>query len=135
MDKRPVKLIAACELIITVIMYFAIAYHFDNDRIIMKIMTRTDFEATILRLTIYIIPGINIICGIFGTVFFTDGLLAFTGLLEIFAGWLTHYFKGGSELLNIMGMIMIAAGSLVVLLSVISMIINTVKKQNRNQKQ
>ena len=131
MDKKIIKLIGLCELVIAVIMYFAIGYHFDHDRMIMRILTHTDFEATILRLTIYIIPGINIICGTFAIVFFTDALLLFTGLLEVFAGWLTLYFKGTGEFLNVMGIIIIVLGSLVALLSLISWIIKAIKKKKK----
>ncbi|MBR0418253.1 MAG: hypothetical protein IJI66_03705 [Erysipelotrichaceae bacterium] len=107
MNKKIAGFISVAELIIAVIMYFAVAYQFDNDPVIMKILPGTDFEATLLRLSIYIIPGINIIAGIFGITFNTKGILCFAGVLEILAGYLTLYFKGKSDLMNVMGIIMI----------------------------
>ena len=72
MNKTIAKVIPVLELIIAIIMYFTVAYQFDNDKVIMKILTHTDFEATLLRLSIYIIPGINIISGLFGMTFIKE---------------------------------------------------------------
>ena len=127
MNKRVLNIIALAELIIAIIMYFAIAYQFDNDRIIMRIMTHTDFEATLLRLSIYIIPGINIICGIFQIVFSTNGLILFTGLLEVLAGYMTLYYKGRSDMMFVMSIIMMCLGAIVAIMSLIAMIIEKVK--------
>ncbi|MBR3005472.1 MAG: hypothetical protein IKH68_02345, partial [Erysipelotrichaceae bacterium] len=94
---------------------FAVAYQFDNDPIIMKILPYTDFEATLLRLSIYIIPGINIIAGFFGITFNTKGILCFAGVLELLAAYLTLYFKGKSNLMNFMGIAMIVMGVLFII--------------------
>lgn len=127
MNKRVLNIIALAELIIAIIMYFTIAYQFDNDRIIMRIMTHTDFEATLLRLSIYIIPGINIICGIFQIVFSTNGLILFTGLLEVLAGYMTLYYKGRSDMMFVMSIIMMCLGAIVAIMSLIAMIIEKIK--------
>lgn len=127
MNKRVLNIIALAELIIAIIMYFTIAYQFDNDRIIMRIMTHTDFEATLLRLSIYIIPGINIICGIFQIVFSTNGLILFTGLLEVLAGYMTLYYKGRSDMMFVMSIIMMCLGVIVAIMSLIAMIIEKIK--------
>ena len=108
--KKIAKLITVIELFLAVIMYFVIAYHFEHDAVIMKILPGTDFYATLLRLSIYIIPGINIICAFFGIVFSTRGLLTFIGLLEILAGVLTLNFMGESMLMQNMGLLMVALG-------------------------
>ena len=131
MNKRVLNIIALAELIIAIIMYFTIAYQFDNDRIIMRIMTHTDFEATLLRLSIYIIPGINIICGIFQIVFSTNGLILFTGLLEVLAGYMTLYYKGRSDMMFVMSIIMMCLGAIVAIMSLIAMIIERIKKTRK----
>lgn len=115
MNKKIARFISVAELIIAVIMYFAVAYQFDNDPVIMAILPDTDFEATLLRLSIYIIPGINIISGIFGITFNTKGILCFAGLIEILAGYLTLYFSGKSDLMNTMGIIMTVFGILYII--------------------
>ena len=108
--KKIAKFITIVELIVAVVMYFTVAYHFEHDAMIMKILPGTDFTATQLRLSIYIIPGINIICAFFGIVFSTRGLLSFVGVLEILAGVLTLYFKGKSLMMQNMGILMIVMG-------------------------
>ena len=110
MMKKIAKFITIVELIVAVVMYFTVAYHFEHDAMIMKILPGTDFTATQLRLSIYIIPGINIICAFFGIVFSTRGLLSFVGVLEILAGVLTLYFKGKSLMMQNMGILMIVMG-------------------------
>ena len=115
MNKKIARFISVAELIIAVIMYFAVAYQFDNDPVIMAILPDTDFEATLLRLSIYIIPGINTISGIFGITFNTKGILCFAGLLEILAGYLTLYFSGKSDLMYTMGIIMMVFGVLYII--------------------
>ena len=115
MNRNIAKTISVLELIAAVIMYFAVAYQFDNDPVIMKILPYTDFEATLLRLSIYIIPGINIIAGIFGITFNTKGILCFAGVLELLAAYLTLYFKGKSDLMNVMGILMIVFGVLFII--------------------
>ena len=115
MNRNIAKTISVLELIAAVIMYFAVAYQFDNDPVIMKILPYTDFEATLLRLSIYIIPGINIIAGIFGITFNTKGILCFAGVLELLAAYLTLYFKGKSDLMNVMGIVMIIFGVLFII--------------------
>ena len=110
MMKKIAKLITVLELFVAVVMYFTVAYHFEHDAMIMKILPGTDITATLLRLSIYIIPGINIICAFFGIVFSTRGLLSFVGVLEILAGVLTLYFKGKSLMMQNMGILMIVMG-------------------------
>ncbi|MBQ6493683.1 MAG: hypothetical protein IJI92_07470 [Erysipelotrichaceae bacterium] len=120
MSKKVSRLICVCELLIAVIMYFAIAYHFDNDEVIVKILPNTDLEATLLRLSIYIIPGINIIAGVFGITFSTKGILCFAGVMEILGGIMTLYFKGISDFMNKMGILMIALGIVFIICVLIS---------------
>ncbi len=115
MNKQIAKIISVLELIVAIVMYFAVAYQFDNDPIIMKILPYTDFEATLLRLSIYIIPGINIIAGFFGITFNTKGILCFAAVLELLAAYLTLYFKGKSDLMNFMGIAMIVMGVLFII--------------------
>ena len=114
MTRKILQVISVSELLIAVIMYFAIAYHYDHDLFIMNIMPGTDFIATMLRLSIYIIPGLNVICGLFIAVFSTKGILYLDGLMEIVAGLVTLYFKGQSRFMHAAGLGMIAIGILTI---------------------
>ncbi|MBR2787752.1 MAG: hypothetical protein IKD94_01185 [Erysipelotrichaceae bacterium] len=133
MNKTLAKIISVLELIIAIIMYFAVAYQFDNDKVIMKILPNTDFEATLLRLSIYIIPGINIISGLFGMTFNTKGILCFAGILELLAAYLTLYYKGKSDLMNVMGIVMIVLAALFILC--VLTLKNPKKKREKKKKE
>lgn len=132
MNRKLARVISVLELVIAIIMYFAVAYQFDNDPMIMKILPHTDFEATLLRLSIYIIPGFNIISGLFGMTFNTKGILVFAGILELLAGHLTLYFKGKSELMNVMGIVMIVIG-IVFILCVLTLKCPKKKKEKKKK--
>ena len=115
MTRNIAKTICVLELIMAVVMYFVVAYQFENDRIIMNMLPSTDFEATLLRLSIYIIPGLNIVAGLFGITFSTRGILVFAGVLEIIAGLITQYYQGKNQFMNAMGITMIVMGILFII--------------------
>ena len=115
MNRLLAKIISVAELLIAITMYFVILYQFSNDPVIMEILPETDMEATLLRLSIYIVPGINLIAGCFGMTFDTKGVLTFVGILEILAGYMTLYFKGKSEFMHVMGIVMMVFGVLFIL--------------------
>lgn len=115
MGKKILNVISVLELILVVVMYIVIAYHFDNDRTIIRMLSQITFESTLLRLLIYIVPGINLICGLFHIVFSTKGILIFSSVLEIVAGLLTQYFQGRNDLMNILGYVMIVFGVISIL--------------------
>ena len=131
MIKKLLNVLSILQLIIAIVMYFTIAYLFETDRKFIRILSHTDLEATVLRLLIYIIPGINVISGFFGLVFNTLKLRIFTGILEIIAGYLAIYYQGRSEFMYIMGIVMIVIGSLTILLTIIEAVINYLKKRKK----
>ena len=128
-SKRIAQIISVLELIMAIVMYFAVAYQFENDPLIIRILPHTDFEATLLRLSIYIIPGINIIAGVFGITFNTRGILCFAGVLEIIAGIITLYYKGKSVLMNTTGIMMIVMGVLFIICVLLCRDLKTGKKK------
>ncbi len=110
MRRNIVKAICVAELLIAIVMYFVVAYQFDHDAIINDMLPSTDFEANLLRLSIYIIPGLNIVSGVFGITFCTRGILVFAGLLEVLGGMITLHYRGNNSFMNFMGYLMIAMG-------------------------
>ena len=110
MRRNIVKAICVAELLIAIVMYFVVAYQFDHDAIINDMLPSTDFEANLLRLSIYIIPGLNIVSGVFGITFCTRGILVFAGLLEVLGGMITLHYRGNNGFMNFMGYLMIAMG-------------------------
>jgi hypothetical protein len=107
MSKKTIGYISILQLFMAVTAYFAFAYHFETDPVIMRILARTDATATLLRLCIYIVPGINLINCMFGIIFSSKGLLFFVMLLEILAGDLTMNYAGKNDFVYILGIIMI----------------------------
>ena len=131
MNKTLAKIISILELIVAIIMYFAVAYQFDNDPVIMKILPHTDFEATLLRLSITTSTHYVIFCMTFNT----KGILCFAGILEILAGHLTLYFKGKSDLMNVMGIVMIVFGILFILCVLTIRVPKKKKEKKKKEKQ
>ena len=125
MSKKILNVISVIELILVVVMYIVIANHFDSDPLITDILSHITFESTVLRLLIYIVPGINLVCSLFNVVFTTRGILTFSSILEIIAGVLTLYFKGSNTTMNNTGIIMIVLG----ILSIICILTN-IKDKN-----
>ncbi|MBR4461890.1 MAG: hypothetical protein IKS51_04850 [Erysipelotrichaceae bacterium] len=130
MSKKIISYISIAELFMAFIAYFAFAYHFETDPKIMRILANTDATATLLRLCIYIVPGINLINGMFGIIFSSKGLLFFVMLLEILAAYLTLSYTGKSDFMNVLGVIMIVLA----ILDIVCLIFHKPKKKEKTPK-
>ncbi|MBR2788295.1 MAG: hypothetical protein IKD94_03960 [Erysipelotrichaceae bacterium] len=131
MRRNIVKTICVAELLIAIVMYFVVAYQFDHDAIINDMLPSTDFEANLLRLSIYIIPGLNIVSGVFGITFCTRGILVFAGLLEVLAGFITLHYKGNNDFMNFMGYLMIVMGVIFIICILTIRELDLKKKNNQ----
>ena len=131
MRRSIVKVICVAELLIASVMYFVVAYQFDHDAIINDMLPSTDFEANLLRLSIYIIPGLNIVSGVFGITFCTRGILVFAGLLEVLGGMITLHYRGNNSFMNFMGYLMIAMG-IIFIICILTIKDLDLKKKNAN---
>ena len=105
MNKKIISFISIAQLFLAAISYLPLAYHFETDAT-MEILANTDWTATLLRLCIYIVPGINLINGMFGIIFSSKGLLAFVMLLEIWASDLMTRYQGNNGFMGLLGIIM-----------------------------
>ncbi len=130
MNKKIIGYISITELFLAVIAYIAFAYHFETDPKIMKILANTDATATLLRLCIYIVPGINLINGMFGIIFSHKGILFFVMLLEILASYLTLSYTGKSDFMNVLSIIMLVLA----ILDIICLIFYRSKKKRNETK-
>ena len=131
MRRNIVKTICVAELLIAIVMYFVVAYQFDHDAVINDMLPSTDFEANLLRLSIYIIPGLNIVSGVFGITFCTRGILVFAGLLEVLAGFITLHYKGNNDFMNFMGYLMIVMGVIFIICILTIRELDLKKKNNQ----
>lgn len=81
MARKIVRAMSILNIIIAVVLYFAIASLFSNDAHISALLEETGFASTLLRMTLYVIPGIHLISGLFGLVFSAKGILTFIGTI------------------------------------------------------
>ena len=108
MEKKVIKICSIIQILLSIVTYFSISSHFDADEEIFALLAHTDFIATMLRLSIYIVPGIHLLCGLYGLVFDEKKLLYIICSLEILSCALTFTFIGNSLymlILSIFGLV------------------------------
>lgn len=71
------------EFLLAIVLYFMINYAFENDPYIYRALASTKMDATLMRLSIYLVPGVYIIGSIFGLIFENKKLLVFMGVIEV----------------------------------------------------
>ena len=119
MNKKYINAVSIIELLLVIVMYFAIDYHFDHDRLIYIMLASTNISATLLRLSIYIIPGFHLIASTFGLTFYTKGILCFGGAVEIAAGIITLIYQGESLFMLTIGIVSIMLGTIQIALTLL----------------
>ena len=105
MGKRIVKAMSVLQIILAMVSYFSISIHFDNDAKIFGLLANTDFVATILRLSIYMVPGIHLLSGLYGLVFSDKKILLFIIAIEITSCALAFTYIGSSQYMLILSII------------------------------
>lgn len=98
MAKKMIKLSCIIQVILAIVICFSISFSFGSDRLIMASLKRTDFISTLLRLTIFIIPSIHLIGGLFGLVFKTKQLLIASSIVELISAICLLIFLHGESL-------------------------------------
>ncbi len=119
MNKKPLRIIAAIEIVLATAFYFALSREFDSNETIMNFLAGTDAASTLLRLAIYVIPGIHLVCGAFGLTFFTKGILLLIGIIAFATALATYRFTGAFNVLHGLSMASLASSGLFVLLSLL----------------
>ena len=108
MGKKLVRFASAGELILVFVYYLVIDYSYSNDETVMNILAMTGIVSTLMRLAIYVIPGMHLVTGLFGEVFYSRGLLCFVGLLSLLISLATFSFRGTSVFLSVLAYVSIA---------------------------
>ena len=98
MERRIVKICSIIEILLAIVIYFSINYSFGHDAIIMSLLERTDFISTLLRLTIFIIPAVHLISGLFGLVFDARYFLIYTSIVQLICSICFLIFLKGKSL-------------------------------------
>ena len=112
MGKRIVKVMSVLQIILCLVAYFSMSIHFDNDDLVFKMLENTDFLGTFLRLSLYLIPGLHLLSGLYGLVFNDKKILIGMSIVELINSGLMFIFIGRSEYMLILA---IAASVIAVL--------------------
>mgnify|MGYP003317411667 CR=1 FL=1 len=105
MGKKIVNFAGILQIILSIVAYFSMSYHFDNDKQIFALLANTDFIATMLRLSLYIIPGIHLLSGLYGLIFTNKKILFTICAFEMIASGLSFTFIGKSEYMFILSIV------------------------------
>lgn len=85
MGKKIVVVSSIVHIALALVIYITIAYQLSANKLLMDILANTDVKATLLRMSLYVLPGLYLLGGLFGLVFNTKPLLVFMGLLMAFS--------------------------------------------------
>lgn len=105
MNRKIIKVMAVLQMILAIVAYFSMVYHFDRDKKIFGLLANTDFIATILRLALYIVPGIHLLASLYGLVFSDKGILIVIAIVEAISCGLSFMYIGSSEYMLILSII------------------------------
>lgn len=105
MGKRIVKAISVVQIVLCLVAYFSMIIHFDNDDLVFAMLENTDFLGTFLRVSLYLIPGIHLLSGLYGLVFSDRKILTIMGSVELVNSGLMFIFIGRSEYMLILAII------------------------------
>lgn len=105
MNKKIIKVMSILQIVLCLVSYFSMSYHFDRDVIVFAKLANTDFVATMLRLSLYIVPGIHLLSGLYGLVFEDKKILIVMSLFELVSCGLSFTFVGKSVYMLILNII------------------------------
>ena len=105
MNKKIIKVMSVLQMILCLVAYFSMSYHFDRDEIVFAMLANTDFVATMLRLSLYIVPGIHLLSSLYGLVFEDKKILIFISIFELISCGLSFTFVGESQYMLILSIV------------------------------
>ena len=105
MGKRIVKVMSVLQIIICFVAYFSMSIHFDNDDLVFKMLENTDFLGTFLRLSLYLIPGVHLLSGLYWLVFNDKKILIGMGIVELINSGIMFIFVGRSDYMLILAIV------------------------------
>ena len=97
MGKRIVKVISVLQLILCIVAYISMSIHFNEDIKVYSLLANTDFIGTMLRLSLYITPGIHLLSALYGLVFNDKKILLVICIIEIINCALSFTYIGSSQ--------------------------------------
>lgn len=112
MNKKIIKVMSVLQIILSIVAYVSMVVHFDSDRKIFALLAHTDFVGTILRLALYIVPGIHLLSGLYGLVFSDKKILLIISIVEIISCGLTFTFIGKSSYMLILSIVSVVIAAI-----------------------
>ena len=105
MNKKIIKVMSVLQIILSIVAYVSMVIHFDSDREVYAMLAHTDFIGTMLRLGLYIVPGIHLLSGLYGLVFSEKKILLIISIVELISCALTFTFIGRSTYMLILSIV------------------------------
>ena len=105
MGKRVLKVMSVLQIIICFVAYFSMSIHFDNDDLVFRMLENTDFLGTFLRLSLYLIPGVHLLSGLYGLVFNDKKILIGMSIVELINSGIMFIFVGRSDYMLILAIV------------------------------
>lgn len=102
MGKRIVKAMSIIQIVLVIVAYIAMSFHFVNDYSVFSMLADTDFVATALRVSLYAVPGMHLLSGLYGLVFSDKKILVVIGVAELISCGLSFTFVGHSQFMLIL---------------------------------
>ena len=118
MNKKIIKVMSVLQILLSIVAYISMVVHFDSDRSVFAMLAHTDFVGTMLRLGLYIVPGIHLLSGLYGLVFSDRNILLVIGIVELISCSLTFTFIGKSTYMLVLSIVSVVI-SLIYLINVL----------------
>lgn len=105
MGRKIVKAMAILQMVLCLVAYFSMGYHFEHDASVFDMLANTDAIGTLLRLSLYAIPGIHLLSSLYGLVFEDKKILIIISIFELVSSGLTFTFVGSSVYMLVLSII------------------------------
>lgn len=94
--KKLMRFIAVTSFVLAIVLFLAMSIHFDTDPVIYKMLENNDVVSTLHRLSIYFVPGMCFIGGMFALVFSTKKILIAMAIAQIATAYILSIYTGES---------------------------------------
>lgn len=105
MGKKLVKAMSVLQIVLSIVAYISMSIHFNDDKLVFAMLAHTDVIGTLLRLSLYVIPGIHLLSGLYGLVFNDKNILLVIIIFELISCGLTFTFIGRSQYMLILSIV------------------------------
>ena len=110
--KKLMRFVAIALFLLSAVLFLAMSIHFDTDPVIFELLENNDVVSTLHRLSIYFIPGMCLVGGMFALVFSTKKILITMALFQIVTAYLLNMYIGKSVFMFAMFIVYMAVSIL-----------------------